>query len=74
MEVPCLKDNCQAKVLECIHLVILMAALRRFGYPFEPLMVNLLPETHSDTKTLDSYDEGNLKNFKAVQANNNAIA
>lgn len=74
MEVPRLKDDRRAKVLEHIQLVILTATLRGFGYTFEPSMGMLLPARHSDVEMLDLSNDEELKMFKAVQANNNAIA
>lgn len=59
VEVPHLKNNHQAKVLEHIQLLILMATLKEFGYAFEPLHLTLLPETHGDMETSD---KGDLKN------------
>ncbi len=74
VEVPRLKDDRHAKVLEHIQLVISTATLRGFGYAFEPSMASLLPEKHSDMEMLDLSEDGNLKKYKAVQANDNAIA
>ena len=74
VEVPRLKDDRHSKVLEHIQLVISTATLRGFGYAFKPSMAALLPEKHSDTEMLDLSEDGNLKKYKAVQANDSAIA
>ncbi len=74
VELPHLKDDHHAKVLEDIQLVILTVTLSRFGYVFEPSMVTLLSEKHSNTEMLDLSEDGNSKKSKAMQANDNAIA
>lgn len=74
MEVPHLKDNRQAKVLEHIQFVISALMLSSFGYAYKPSMETLLPEPRSDVDVLNLSDENELNMFKAVQANHNVFA
>ncbi len=51
-----------------------MAILQGFGYALDKSMVTMLPERHSDRDMLDLIDEEDKKIYKAVQANDNAMA
>ena len=51
-----------------------MAILQGFGYALDKSMVTMLPERHSDKDMLDLMDEEDKKIYKAVQANDNAMA
>ena len=74
VEVQHLKDDCRAKVLEHIQLVFSTATLRGFGHAFDAAIAYDLPVKHSDKDGLDLSVPGELKMFKAVQANDNAMA
>jgi hypothetical protein len=51
-----------------------MATLRGFGHAFDATIANDLPVYHSDKDKLDLSSMDDLKMFKAVQANDNAMA
>ena len=74
VEVQRLKDDRRAKVLEHIQLVISTATLRGFMHAFDAMIAHDLPVYHSDKDKLDLSDPDDLKKFKAVQANDNAMA
>ena len=74
VEVQRLKDDRRAKVLEHIQLVISTATLRGFGHAFDAAIAHDLPENHSDKELLDLSDPDEFKKYKAVQANDNAMA
>ena len=74
VEVQRLKDYRRAKVLEHIQLVISTATLRGFGHAFDAAIAYDLPVKHSDKDGLDLSVPNELKMFKAVQANDNAMA
>jgi len=74
VEVPRLKDDCHAKVLEHIQLVISTATLRGFGHAFDDVIAHDLPVYHSNRDKFDLSVPNELKMFNVVQANNNAMA
>eukprot|EP00804_Cyclotella_cryptica_P006706 CCRYP_008640-RA/>CCRYP_008640-RA protein AED:0.60 eAED:-0.00 QI:0/0/0/0.2/1/1/5/0/1261 len=74
VEVQRLKDDRRAKVLEHIQLVISTATLRGFGHAFDAAIAMDLPERHDNKEGLDLSDPRELKMYKAVQANDNAMA
>jgi hypothetical protein len=74
VEVQHLKDGRHVKVLEHIQLVISMATLRGFGHAFDAMIAHDLPVYHSNRDKFDLSVPNELKMFKVVQANDNAMA
>ena len=74
VEVQHLKDDQRAKVFEHIQLVFSTATLRGFGHAFDATIAYNLPVKHSNRDGLDLSVPDEFKMFKAVQANDNAMA
>lgn len=54
--------------------MILTATLRGFGHAYDDAFGSSLPPKHSDKGGLDLSDPDDLKKYKAIQANDNAMA
>lgn len=73
VEVQHLKDDQHVKVSGHILLVISMVTLRGIGHAFELVIHQDLPAKHSNKYGLDFSDLKHCKNYKTIQANNNAM-